>query len=150
MKLAIDVAEKCSIESEPAWAAWGLSLLKMGRYTEAKDKFNFCLGTLGRLSHSSVSPTENKISNVDTGVILASIIEVLESPPPPDHTLLRTLHNQLAITLRTSGRNSYNIHQVLLFPLMPLTSTRRDVDEILLGCPSRVSPSPSSKSQCVS
>lgn len=55
MKLAINVATKCNIESEPgkiqntmtlsaAWAAWGLSLLKMGSYVDAKEKFTYCLG----------------------------------------------------------------------------------------------------------
>ncbi len=44
MKLAINVATKCNIESDPVWAAWGMSLLKLGRYSEAKEKFNYCLG----------------------------------------------------------------------------------------------------------
>jgi hypothetical protein len=44
MKLALSVAIKCNIEPEPVWAAWGMALLKMGKYSEAKEKFNHCLG----------------------------------------------------------------------------------------------------------
>jgi zinc finger FYVE domain-containing protein 26 len=44
MKLALNVATKCNIESEPVWMAWGMSLLKMGKYTDAKEKFTYCFG----------------------------------------------------------------------------------------------------------
>ena len=44
MKLAIEVAEKCKIETSHVWASWGISLLKMGLYTEAKQKFENCFG----------------------------------------------------------------------------------------------------------
>jgi zinc finger FYVE domain-containing protein 26 len=46
MKLAITVATKCNIECDQVWAAWGMSLLKLGRYSEAKEKFNYCLSML--------------------------------------------------------------------------------------------------------
>jgi len=43
MDEAIEVANKCNVEREPVWAAWGLSLLKMGKYEQAKEKFKFSL-----------------------------------------------------------------------------------------------------------
>ena len=50
MKLALDVATKCSIDAEPVWAALGMALLRMPRYNDAKEKFKYCL----RTSHSFV------------------------------------------------------------------------------------------------
>ncbi len=43
MDEAIEVANKCKVEREPVWAAWGLSLLKMGKYEQAKEKFKYSL-----------------------------------------------------------------------------------------------------------
>jgi hypothetical protein len=44
MKLAMNVATKCTIESDPVWFAWGISLLRLGKFSDAKEKFNYCLG----------------------------------------------------------------------------------------------------------
>jgi hypothetical protein len=46
LKLAMEVASKCRIETEPVWAAWGILKLKMGAYEEAKEKFKHTLGLL--------------------------------------------------------------------------------------------------------
>ena len=46
MKLAMNVATKCTIESDPVWFAWGLSLLRLGKFSDAKEKFNYCLGKI--------------------------------------------------------------------------------------------------------
>ena len=43
-KLAMEVATKCRIETEPVWSAWGIQKLKMGLYEEAREKFKHCLG----------------------------------------------------------------------------------------------------------
>lgn len=42
MKLALNVATRCRIESEMIWESWGLSLLKLGKYKEAREKFSYC------------------------------------------------------------------------------------------------------------
>lgn len=80
MKLAIEVASRCNIEKEPVWAAWGLALLRMGRYPEAKEKFN--------------DLSEN--SSIDTKNLLNEILQILEAPPLPDHEILRQLYSKLA------------------------------------------------------
>lgn len=46
LKFAIDVATKCNILPDPAWLAWGLSLLTLGKYPDAREKFKYCLGML--------------------------------------------------------------------------------------------------------
>lgn len=46
-RLALEVASKCRIETEPVWAVWGIQKLHLGQYEEAREKFKNCLGTLG-------------------------------------------------------------------------------------------------------
>ena len=35
--------ETCSIEEEPVYSAWGLALVRVGLYNEAREKFSFSL-----------------------------------------------------------------------------------------------------------
>lgn len=56
MKLALNVATKCSIECEPIWVKWGLSLLKLGMYNQAKIKFSYCLGIINRFFKKKLFP----------------------------------------------------------------------------------------------
>lgn len=44
MNLAIVTSTKCHIETERIWLDWGLQLLRMGKYSEAKEKFSYCFG----------------------------------------------------------------------------------------------------------
>ena len=41
-----DVCRACRIEVEPVFAAWGLSLLRVGKLSEAREKFGGCLKML--------------------------------------------------------------------------------------------------------
>jgi zinc finger FYVE domain-containing protein 26 len=86
MKLATEVASKCGIEAEPVWASWGLQLLKMGRYTEAKEKFVFCLTEVQEKSNSVSSAGE---MGIDSNQLLKSIISILEFGNPVDSKTLR-------------------------------------------------------------
>jgi len=43
-RLALQVATKCGIESEPVWAAWGLELLQLGQFAQARQRLKYCLG----------------------------------------------------------------------------------------------------------
>lgn len=36
---ALDVAVRCGVETHPVWTAWGLALLRVGKYADARDKF---------------------------------------------------------------------------------------------------------------
>eukprot|EP01117_Protostelium_nocturnum_P015330 TRINITY_DN5935_c0_g1_i1.p1 TRINITY_DN5935_c0_g1~~TRINITY_DN5935_c0_g1_i1.p1 ORF type:complete len:1897 (+),score=781.85 TRINITY_DN5935_c0_g1_i1:251-5941(+) len=94
LKLALDVASKCGIESEPIWISWGLSLLKIGKYTEAKEKFNSCL----------TSSEHSRNTSVDLNELLNDIISTLESPNPPEPDGLREWHTSLSQTKHKSMR----------------------------------------------
>jgi len=66
VELAFSLCSKYNLESDPVWAAWGLYLLKAGQYEQAREKFKKCLGT-------------NRAGKMFSGVILQSILEILES-----------------------------------------------------------------------
>eukprot|EP01087_Luapelamoeba_hula_P024804 TRINITY_DN9571_c0_g1_i1.p1 TRINITY_DN9571_c0_g1~~TRINITY_DN9571_c0_g1_i1.p1 ORF type:complete len:900 (+),score=149.53 TRINITY_DN9571_c0_g1_i1:278-2701(+) len=91
MKLAIDVSTKCGIESEPAWAAWGMALLEMGRYNDAKEKLKYCLVMPHEQSRGSAGP--GAVS--DNATLLQRIVKVLESGTALESRDLRALHAQL-------------------------------------------------------
>ncbi len=41
--LALTVCRRCAVEEYPVYAAWGLNLLEVGHFAEARDKFDLCL-----------------------------------------------------------------------------------------------------------
>jgi zinc finger FYVE domain-containing protein 26 len=73
MELALDVATRCQIESEPVWTQWGLALLSLGKYKLAREKFKYC---------TSLSITQ-KIN------LLTQILNVLEGGPPVSQIVKR-------------------------------------------------------------
>lgn len=44
MELALKLSTQCQIETDPVWIEWGMSLLRIGCYPEARDKFRYCGG----------------------------------------------------------------------------------------------------------
>lgn len=69
MELALDVAKICHIEREPVWIEWGLSLLSLGMYSEAREKLRQC---------SSLPPTQRQ-------QLLGRVIETIRSPSAIKH-----------------------------------------------------------------
>ncbi|EFC39804.1 predicted protein [Naegleria gruberi] len=43
LNLALNVATRCQIESDPIWTQWGITLLTLGKYKQARDKLKYCL-----------------------------------------------------------------------------------------------------------
>jgi hypothetical protein len=43
VELALEVATKCRLSSEPVFIAWGVALLELGEYAAARDKFSRCM-----------------------------------------------------------------------------------------------------------
>src|SRR5690606_21679238 len=46
------------IDPSPVWVEWGLSLLRLGRYEEAKEKFSSCLHRIDPLTFKRVGVLE--------------------------------------------------------------------------------------------
>eukprot|EP01125_Pyxidicula_operculata_P020500 TRINITY_DN7594_c0_g1_i1.p1 TRINITY_DN7594_c0_g1~~TRINITY_DN7594_c0_g1_i1.p1 ORF type:complete len:2393 (+),score=520.52 TRINITY_DN7594_c0_g1_i1:11-7189(+) len=136
LELAIDVATKCNIEAEPAWAQLGISLLRLGKYNEAKEKFRYCL-TPTMMTRLEDEPVESRNNNVPpfmrnsssplqpnntnkipttaapsllNKTILKRIIKVLESGPPSRQPkeLIARLTELKKKPPRLSAQNSSN------------------------------------------
>jgi len=43
LNLALNVATRCQIESDPIWTQWGVTLLTLGKYKQAREKLKYCL-----------------------------------------------------------------------------------------------------------
>jgi len=103
MKMALEVATKCNIEREPVWAEWGLSLLEMGFFDEAKEKFKYCLVPTYEEARKSGSRTKMGVENDG---LLSRIIKKLESGPSQDAVELRSLHSDLLQQISPSRSHS--------------------------------------------
>ncbi|KAF0982933.1 hypothetical protein FDP41_010912 [Naegleria fowleri] len=42
LNLALNVATRCQIESDPVWTQWGITLLTLGKYKQAREKLKYC------------------------------------------------------------------------------------------------------------
>ena len=50
--VALNVCRCCHVEIEPVFATWGLSLIKNGRFEEAREKFQGCLKNAKEKQHA--------------------------------------------------------------------------------------------------
>jgi tetratricopeptide (TPR) repeat protein len=146
---ALLVAAKCSIESEPVWAAKALQMLQSGRYQEAKQLFKYCLVssrddddppppmvTMSRAAVGlSVAPNR---SPTDNGPLLQKILRVLESGAPLDANDLRRHYSDIVGRVTTqpafvkklanyseSGVDSMKLFQSLGKKLSPSATGKR-------------------------
>jgi len=78
MELALDVATSCRIEREPVWIEWGISLLSLGMYEEAREKLRHCTG----LPHSQ------KLQ------LLMQIIQRLQMPSKVKHSQFLSTYSE--------------------------------------------------------
>jgi len=92
LKLAMEVASKCRIETEPVWAAWGILKLKMGTYEDAKEKFK----------HTLV-PFKENVQGTNLR-LLNNIIEALEGGEPLETDDVKTLQGHLTRSLNSLSR----------------------------------------------
>ena len=53
--VALNVCRCCHVEIEPVFATWGLSLIKNGRFEEAREKFQGCLKNAKEEQHETAT-----------------------------------------------------------------------------------------------
>eukprot|EP01080_Neovahlkampfia_damariscottae_P000345 gene345-6759_t len=82
-KIAIQISTRTRIESEPVWSSWALSLLKLGKYKKAREKFKYC----------------NSLPNENKQRLLNTILNVLEGTP--SLLELKRLMNETKLNLKT-------------------------------------------------
>jgi hypothetical protein len=91
LELAQEVSTKCRLDVTKVSAAWGLSLLRMGMYAEAKEKLKLCFvprnksGALGRGAAMS-----------DMDGLLARVVETIETHPTPAQEGAKQLASSVA------------------------------------------------------
>ena len=122
IKLALDISTKCKIDCNPVWAAWGLSLLRIGKYDDAKEKFKNCMIENSENARQIVNP--NTPSGDDSSVkqkeftlefnqddLLLQIISILERSTQVDSISLREIEhkfNSKKLTIRTTDPFNHN------------------------------------------
>lgn len=77
IRLALQVCKTCSIEEEPVYSAWGLALVRVGLYNEAREKFSFSLsGSIDSTIQSNEKKTTTDSENVK--MIVRQIVEMIK------------------------------------------------------------------------
>eukprot|EP00943_MAST-04B_sp_MAST-4B-sp1_P005186 g5186.t1 len=87
IRLALQVCKTCSIEEEPVYSAWGLALVRVGLYKEAREKFSFSLSERSNNINSprgedqtdslaTISGSDNHSENVK--MIVRQIVDMIK------------------------------------------------------------------------
>ncbi|KAJ6250739.1 zinc finger fyve domain protein [Anaeramoeba flamelloides] len=67
IQMAMDLATRTHTNDQPVWEYWGLKLLKLGKYQEAREKFKHCLISYNtNNTNSNKNTTNNKNKNMNT------------------------------------------------------------------------------------
>eukprot|EP00004_Rigifila_ramosa_P026571 TRINITY_DN8335_c0_g1_i1.p1 TRINITY_DN8335_c0_g1~~TRINITY_DN8335_c0_g1_i1.p1 ORF type:complete len:565 (-),score=171.69 TRINITY_DN8335_c0_g1_i1:49-1581(-) len=98
MTLALELCTKCGIETETVWGAWGIALLKLGKYQDARDKFKYCFGE-GTTDKRKGRTQQMK----DPAKILTEIITTLETTCVFDIERISKLFSALSHTATHSN-----------------------------------------------
>lgn len=123
LDLALLVATKCGVETDPVWAAKALRMLETNRYQEAKQLFRYCLVSIypeeqndegaqqPNRSSGGLNATTKTVS--DNSFLLSKILSILETNVPIETeklaqrrdyltSLVRPPHNASAIIQKDS------------------------------------------------
>jgi len=78
MKLALELAKKCNIETGPVWFNWGLKQLKLGQYDEAKEKCKNVMRSNNLIVNGDIIAEDDLESIEQTRSKVKQIITILE------------------------------------------------------------------------
>ena len=79
--LALQVCKTCSIEEDPVYSAWGLALVRVGLYEDARKKFDLSLGTTSGENGNVIGNKEdaNKASCENVKQIVRQIVNMIKA-----------------------------------------------------------------------
>ena len=106
LELALEVSLKASVEAESVWLDWGLSLIRIGKYEQARKKLAHCfipVGDSGRNPRSKFTESA-----------LHTVIAILEGSPPVSGRRLKTQYSMLLESVKAGkkkkaeSRNDYS------------------------------------------
>jgi zinc finger FYVE domain-containing protein 26 len=109
MQLALDVASKCSIETEPVWLRWTTSLLRMAKYEQAHVQYRSFLQPFSERPYSS--PDHPPIAEVD------ALLRALEDAPPIHSHKVQELHRHLTEAVHSDLNSSAEARELTIVPV---------------------------------
>jgi hypothetical protein len=108
VELALEVATKCRLSSEPVFIAWGVALLELGEYAAARDKFSRCMtrpndrpasfAPLDAVADERIATAAAASSPQQASSPASPVPSPSPSPAPSSGALLRSRGSQVAAT----------------------------------------------------
>lgn len=108
--MAVYTCKKCKIDAFPVWNAWGLALIRMEHYSQARVKFKQAF----QMYKGEAAP------------VILEIINTMEGGPPVDVTAVRSLYEHLAKSAPTILDDSLSADSYLNVLYMPSTFPRSE------------------------
>jgi hypothetical protein len=109
MQLALEVASKCSIETEPVWLRWTTSLLRMAQYEQAHIQYRSFVQPFSERPYSS--PDHPPIAEVD------ALLRALEDAPPIYSQKVQELHRHLTEAVHSDLNSSAEARELTILPV---------------------------------
>ncbi|XP_010526122.1 PREDICTED: uncharacterized protein LOC104803772 [Tarenaya hassleriana] len=109
--MAVYMCKKCKIDVFPVWKEWGLALLRMERYAQARVKFKQAF---------------QLIKGEGVPEVIQEIINTLEGGPPVDVSAVRSMYDHLAKSAPTILDDSLSADSYLNVLHMPSTFPRSE------------------------
>ncbi|EOY29640.1 Zinc finger FYVE domain-containing protein 26 isoform 2 [Theobroma cacao] len=108
--MAVYTCKKCKIDVFPVWNAWGLALIRMEHYAQARVKFKQAL----------------QLYKGDPAPVITEIINTMEGGPPVDVSAVRSMYEHLAKSAPTILDDSLSADSYLNVLYMPSTFPRSE------------------------
>ncbi|KAK8581989.1 hypothetical protein V6N13_144978 [Hibiscus sabdariffa] len=108
--MAVYTSKKCKIDVFPAWNAWGLALIQMEHYTQARVKFKQAL----------------QLYKGDPEPIILEIVNTIEGGPPVDVSAVHSMYEHLAKSAPTILDDSLSADSYLNVLYMSSTFPRSE------------------------
>ncbi|KAF9615535.1 hypothetical protein IFM89_024162 [Coptis chinensis] len=108
--MAVYTCKKCKIDVFPVWNAWGLALIRMEHYAQARVKFKQAF----QLYKGEAAP------------VILEIINTMEGGPPVDVSAVRSMYEHLAKSAPTILDDSLSADSYLNVLYMPSTFPRSE------------------------
>ncbi|OUZ99912.1 hypothetical protein BVC80_9069g19 [Macleaya cordata] len=108
--MAVYTCKKCKIDAFPVWNAWGLALIRMEHYSQARVKFKQAL----------------QLYKIDPAPVILEIINTIEGGPPVDVSAVRSMYEHLAKSAPTILDDSLSADSYLNVLYMPSTFPRSE------------------------
>lgn len=110
LDLALLVATKCGVETDPVWAAKALRMLETNRYQEAKQLFRYCLVSIyPEEQNDEIGQQQNRSAGglgattktvADNSLLLSKILSILETNVPIETEKLAQRRDYLSSLVR--------------------------------------------------